>query len=584
MTMAAGCAFHDGVVLIADSRATWVSAGGEHHFDDRLQKILHLSPKLAVGYAGNVALAGTTVQALRKAIAKNPRLEIPRRMAQELPRVARYFHKREAGARVPQASSVAFVLAGGDRSGKISLWTFRSPEFRAKEIIDSFDVLGTGDVVKHYLGRTFASLRQLPELKARADRLIHELEAELGKLTQHTKDTVGGLFQVILIGADGIKPMRYGFLDINVEGPGYARSIHMERGRWIQTDLSAGSATVLRQPHELVGQFVGERRIHDIRAPEVNGKIRRWHLQYFMTCLAIKRDVGSTEFVGEMTTLTGFGFPKVIPIMVTASFWGPTGSHEVILRLDASGIVTTLHQETVRIRYQTEPLELDWRVEIPVATPGRAYLELVVDGELLGRRALHFCEAPGPAPASREETVAWLKRHTPEAAEQHVGCDDPVLRAEGGFLSYFVLCQELIDQPTQHKFLGEMRAVYWKNYPLAFKFFLATCFQLPRGQHRVRLDLVNVATRQATNVANATISATADCRQVPVQGELIARIPEPGLYFFSLYVNDRLLSCIPIPFETGRDPFSYTLTDDAAKEVAGGQLLILSKRSQQQTG
>lgn len=114
---------------------------------------------------------------------------------------------------------------------------------------------------------------------------------------------------------------------------------------------------------------------------------------------------------------------------------------------------------------------------------------------------------------------------------------------------------------------------------MAFKFFLATCFQLPRGQHRVRLDLVNVATRQTTNAANATISATADCRQVPVQGELIVQIPAPGLYFFSLYVNDRLLSCVPIPFETGREPFSYTLSDDAAKEVAGGQLLILAKRS-----
>lgn len=205
---------------------------------------------------------------------------------------------------------------------------------------------------------------------------------------------------------------------------------------------------------------------------------------------------------------------------------------------------------------------------------------VLVDGELLGRRALHFFEPPGPAPQQATETVGLLRSYTEQQAANHGACRDPMLETVGAFLTYFTLCQEYQDRDMSYRFSGEMRAVYYRSYPLSLKLFLASQLRLPKGEHPVRVDLVDVATREATTIATISAKASADCREVPIQGAIIARIPKPGLYFFNLYADNRLLSCTPIPAEVGRGQFSYTLTDDVAKRVAAGELLILSKRSQ----
>ena len=580
MTMVAGCIFRDGADVIADSRATLESAASRH-FDDSLQKILHLGPKLAIGYAGNVAIAGHIIQEIRKAISKNRRLNMPRRLAQEFPRIACHYFKIYKTSMPAGRENVGFVVAGVGDSEEISVWSFRSPTFEARRV-ESFDVLGSGEVVRSYLQETFKKLKEVNGLKERADWLIQGLESDLAKKAPYTEDTVGGLFQVILIGNRGIQPLWYGFYDMDPQSPGYARSMRLESGRWIQTDLSRQKEIVLREPLEFISnQFFKERRIHDIRLPDPGGKVGPGHLQYFVTCLEVKREVSSTEFVGEMSSFTGFGYPKTIPVVVATSFWGPRGNHTVSIRLEMKGTTAEIYSNNVEIQYPVEPVEIDVKVELKIQCPGFGFLEIFVDGERLGRRALHFLEAPGPIPPTREGTVDALRKYVgQQTVEEHNSCCDPALATQGAFLTYLMLCQEYQDQKMCHRFLGEMRAVYWKSYPLPFKFFLATCLRLPRGQHPIRVDLVDVATREAINVAKATVMASADCREVPVQGEIIAQIPKPGFYFFNLYIGDKLLSSTPIPFETDRGQFSYTLTEEGSKLVEAGELLILSKRSQ----
>jgi 20S proteasome alpha/beta subunit len=53
MTMVAACHFADGAVIIADSRATWVGSGVPI-FQDELQKILSLGPKIGLAFAGDI--------------------------------------------------------------------------------------------------------------------------------------------------------------------------------------------------------------------------------------------------------------------------------------------------------------------------------------------------------------------------------------------------------------------------------------------------------------------------------------------------------------------------------------------------
>jgi hypothetical protein len=65
---------------------------------------------------------------------------------------------------------------------------------------------------------------------------------------------------------------------------------------------------------------------------------------------------------------------------------------------------------------------------------------------------------------------------------------------------------------------------------------------------------------------------------VHVHGETMVSVPTPGWYFFNLYVDDTLIGSSMICAETEKAGYSYSLLPADAERVAGGELLILSRR------
>lgn len=76
--------------MIADSRATWLG-GSVRLFQDSLQKILPLGQRTAIAFAGDVQAADLVVRQLRRRINKNPRLRIFRKLATQVPRIAKHY-------------------------------------------------------------------------------------------------------------------------------------------------------------------------------------------------------------------------------------------------------------------------------------------------------------------------------------------------------------------------------------------------------------------------------------------------------------------------------------------------------------
>ena len=116
---------------------------------------------------------------------------------------------------------------------------------------------------------------------------------------------------------------------------------------------------------------------------------------------------------------------------------------------------------------------------------------------------------------------------------------------------------------------------------MPLKLFIAIACRFSKGNHNIHIDLVNAATRETVKVTSATVTSSADCIVIPIHGKVITKIPEPGMYFFSLYVDNQFISSIVLPVETDDPEYSYSLMDQDSKRLASGELLVLSKRSRQ---
>ena len=88
MTISVISRFDDGVVLFADSRATYNPAD-EPGYHDALQKPIHLDKRIALAYAGDAHAAAAVIHEIRKAIARNSRLRSIRYLKLRVGRIAR---------------------------------------------------------------------------------------------------------------------------------------------------------------------------------------------------------------------------------------------------------------------------------------------------------------------------------------------------------------------------------------------------------------------------------------------------------------------------------------------------------------
>src|SRR6266481_2057638 len=130
MTIAAACRFPEGVALIADSRATW-KAGGLRRFEDRLQKVLPLGPKVGLAYSGDdIRVPEAIVRHLRRRVSRDPRRGHAEQIVRALPRIARRCY-REYVRITKHKPPVSLIVVGVTGSGKVLLYTFEAPDFEA---------------------------------------------------------------------------------------------------------------------------------------------------------------------------------------------------------------------------------------------------------------------------------------------------------------------------------------------------------------------------------------------------------------------------------------------------------------------
>lgn len=579
MTMIACCRFRDGAVIIADARATW-RRGNPQAFQDTLQKILPLGRKTALAFAGDVTAAAVIVNQLRLRIKKKPRLGVLRKLAAEIPRIAKHYYGL-CQSRTRSRERLALILAGVDTAGNVRIWCYESPFFRSRNLTTEFEVLGTGAVVKTYLQRSWDGLEaNSSSLKARADRLLVGLEEELQK---QGIETVGGLLQVILIDSAGIRPLRYGFVTLDPEGPPYAKSMQMEAGRWVQRDEARRLEVPLVEPVALIRSGPGELRFHDFQPSAEESRTPKWHMTYFLTSFGVRQDIGKIEFAGIAAAYASPHYPLSVKFLAAIGVWGSAGNHQIEITFVRNGKSETIHRGSIHIKFLPEELDVVIPIALDIPEPGPAFLECHISGQLLGRRALYFGNAPEP-PANRAKLFEFGSKLQAGLLDEQRACRDAVIEDSGkAELVYLSACQNCVAEDGLLRLEGQFVAVFSKSYPLQLRLFIASAFRFSIGDHMVRVDLVNAATREVSSLGNTTVTSTSSCIIVPIHGELIGLIPTPGIYFLNAYVDDQLVGSTVLAAETEKPRYSYMPIEEDLARIAAGEPFVLLRRSQQRS-
>ena len=574
MTMVAVCLFKEGGVLISDSRAT-KDNNGKYAFSDTLQKILYIRKNIALSYAGDVQIAGDVAREVRLKVIGDDNLKEPQTLAAKIPTIATLSYLKYVFIR-GRPCAVYLLLAGVDSSGKTYAWVFKSPGFKPIKIENGFDVIGSGEVVAPYLEKSYKNIDSSHnDLKSKADALIVGLESELQK---HDVNTVGGLFQVVLLTPEGIRPLRYGFMDLDPLKSGDAKSMELIKGKWTQTNEATREKVELLEPSKLVTNVFKETQFHEYAPPNQDKKIPKWYSYYFITCSKVKRDITTTEFQGVLTQIASLRYPATIPIIASMGFWGTAGENQIELRVEKDGKQETIYSKKIHTEYLPEIVELDAEIKLVISSPGPAFLEFLINKQVLARKALYFGNLNG-IPKSDGDKEKFLRERQSQLTEEHRQLSDAFLNDKNSVTEYFVLCENCIHEGNVIKFINEMKAVYWKSYPLPLRVYIASAIRMPKGKHSIRIELVNAATRYNSNITNTTVENTSDCLVTPIHGEMVVNIPEPGIYFFNLYVDDKFITSALLPAELSKAKYSYSLTDEGEKMVESGELIILPRRS-----
>ena len=581
MTMVAACHFNDGAVIIADSRVTWEKPIGKV-FSDTAQKIIPIAPKVALAFAGDVRLATVIANTVSIEIKKYKRSSMPSAIASRLARTAKFCFKQyqkkyEKGTK--RKYCVSFILGGIEHSGVTDLWVCKSPAFVLQNVKKGSAVIGSGDVVGSYLEQKYTELiNKSLALKNRADELLIGLENEL---KTHGVDSVGGLFQTILLSKEGIAPLNYGFFDVDPEVGGNSKEMRFENGRWVQKDLAAGFNVQLLSPHAILQSKPVSKQFHNYDSPLGDKQKHRWHINYFITCLKVNRNLDKTEFEGVMTQVGAYYFPREIQILASIGLWGSNGDHKIEFYLSQDNQKTLIYNKIVNLRYMPEQQEFDFMLKLKIEKPGPVFLDCYIGGQFLGRRALYFDIVERLAVKNKDEFIKFQQEVEKQLIEKHQKCSDPELSDRLAILEYFVICEKIEAPKCQYRFIREPRAIYCKSYPLLYRATMAAGIRLPRGEHKITIDLVNVANRVRTEMANVVVSPTSDCLLVQIEGDLVVRIPSKGLYFFNIYLNNKFVGSTLLPFEDDNPSYSYALIESDRQRVKSGELMALMKRSTQ---
>lgn len=573
MTMVVVGKFKEGAIAISDSRASYLHPNGLIP-NDSLQKILPIGRERIFCYSGSVSIVNRVLYSLKELNSKKKQFQYLDGIVGKLSGLLKSHFM--GSSRGEKNQSLAVIVGGKLVSGDIQFWTFKAPNFQAIPM-DKFEVIGSGSVVRDYLEREVQNIDLLPDIKAKADALLHGLSSELSR---HGVESVGGMFQIFIVSDKGIQPFYYGHIDLDPEGIPDSMSMAMENGVWIQRDLAKGKEVPIVSPDVLLSRPPLQIKILENTGLDGNKKTKKWHLNYFMTCAEVNIPADSIEF--HIPTVIGQAavFPLKFKTILSIGFWGSAGPESLVISLESKGHQEIIDEIPFDISYFPEDIDIAKEVEITVTEPGIVFLEARIKDKVIGRRALFFGEIKAGEMLSMMQNPDVVSRVMEEAKEKLVGQVDPVVEGGKPELVYSFLCQGYRNEDNVEVFENRFWVVYWKQYPLPLKCYIASAFRLATGAHNVRIDLVDAASHGViSNITNTSLVSRSSSLVSPIHGGFIIDIPQPGYYYVNTYVDDGLITTSILIAENDRPMYSYSLLPDQQEEVEDGQLLLLSKKA-----
>lgn len=575
MTMVALCQFKDGAIMLSDSRASY-DARGRLVPNDSLQKILPIGKLRVFSYSGSVNIAERILQELRKLNHKKKEYQYLDGIVKKLPGLAEMIFVKSS--QQEKDGGISIIFGGKTLSGKLEFWILQSPNFRLTPIEKDYEVMGSGSDVREYLEKDIERIKQMPDLKKRADAILIGVSSDLAK---RNIDSVGGLFQIILISKDGIQPLNYGYVDLDPEDAGESAFMQLGKDGWIQQNLSTGEEIPVVHPTKLLRSPMSEKRAHDYKLP-ATPKESKWHLNYFISSRAIKIGPGTIEFHKPVTSFGSPTFPFDVEVMVGLGFWGSNGEENLELFFGKENSEEKIGEIPFNITFFPEDIDIQIKLNLSIKEPGLHSIEARIRGRTLGRRVMFFDKLNIADPKDDASKIAAQKIASEQLREGLAKCiDNSIVKSGKAELVYFSICEESVNTSDELVFKNQYWVSFWSKYPLPLRAHIASAFRLPVGKNIIRVDLVDAATRKATTITTATMETKTNCLIAPVHGDIIITVPKPGYYFINSYVNDVLIGKSVLIAETEKPQYSYTIDSSITDQVAKGQLFTLLRRSYQ---
>lgn len=572
MTMVAIGKFDDGAVLISDSRASY-ELPGKLVPNDSLQKILPIGKIRVFCYSGSVSIANKTLERFKILNKQKKEYQSLDGIIKKLPGLLKSVF--DASPSEEKSLGLSVIVGGKMLSGNLKFWVLYHPNFVAKPI-DSHCVIGSGSVVKTYLDKEINNIKVLPNLKAKADNLMIGLYSELSK---YGVDSVGGMFQIVLVSKAGIQPLNHGFIDLDPEASPNSVYMNMQNGQWVQHDLTKGQKVPVVTPSTFLIQQISEKRVHDYVPPDFSKKEPKWHLNYFLTSIGVRIEPDKLEFHHPIVSIGSYEFPIACSMIACIGFWGSAGKENLTLILEKDGEKEILGEIPFEIQYFPEDIDIQIQLNLIVDKPGPVFLEARIRDKPLARRVLYFESVEENEPKPDEERKILIEKVGKQLQTNLIKQVDSLVESGKPQLVYFFLCQDYKNEDEIESFLNQFWVSYWRQYPLPLYCYIASAFRIATGKHDIRIDLVNAANHNATVITTTSMESKSSCLISPLHGRFIIQIPEPGYYFINTYVDRTLTASCVLIAETDEPKFSYNLALEQIRQIQNGELINLLKRS-----
>jgi hypothetical protein len=292
MTLVLGCRFLKSTTVIADCR---VSYDGSQAVDDNLQKLHQIEGKVVLGFAGPLAGAAKVMDRIRQNSVRHERYTSASKLLSDLERWIRWEYRRIENPM--DRRNLSFLLASVEAGRPVrSTWrsqdgtlrptpswyagvpelltvalrpSHRDPEKLVTQRKGMCKVVGVGH---HARERIEAQIQELYAFSFGdpVRQAVVVAQALMGLCMEMQIETVGGLFQIALLGRNGIQWVSYGGGDVGLQ---------WEQGRYVQVNHATGARVPLASvwewiPHSRSAGGTGVFEDPDLRTA-INGRQER---------------------------------------------------------------------------------------------------------------------------------------------------------------------------------------------------------------------------------------------------------------------------------------------------------------------